>query len=287
MSVETIQQRIPFPIIRTLVEMYYDFQDQRIISGNRIDGNVRQGLINEEDLDKYGVHDVLASTRSFEKEIQKRLTTEIKSYPLYSEYLLNIQGIGVILSSGLMAYIENVGRFKNISSLWQYAGIGMNTFCEKCNKPTFVEITYGEGKIKKVAKRLRPMKQCDKCGSSTVPTRQRRTVGYQSNYNDKFKVLCWKIASSFVKQSAEKSGYRRIYDQVKADEHTKHPEMVLVNGKKTQNDGHLHNKAMRKTVKIFLSHVWTTWRIMENLEVTKPYESQVLNHSIIEPFTDK
>lgn len=282
-----IQNRIPFPIMRALVEMYYDFQDQRIISGNRIDGNVRQELIQDTDLEKYGVNDVFASTKSFEKDIQKRLANEIKAYPLYSEYLLNIQGIGVILSAGLMAYIEDIAKFKNISSLWQYAGIGMNTFCEKCNKPTFVEVTYGEGKTKKVAKRLRPKKVCDVCNSATVPIRQRRTIGYQSNYNDKFKVLCWKIASSFVKQSADKSGYRRIYDQVKADEHTKHPETVMVNGKKTQNDGHLHNKAMRKTVKIFLSHVWTTWRTYENLEVTKPYESQVLKHSIIEPFTDK
>lgn len=280
---ETIQQRIPFPIIRALVEMYYDFQDQRIITGNRIDGNVRQELINNDDIEKYGVKDILANTKSFEKEIQKRLTNEIKAYPLYSDYLLNIQGIGVILSAGIMAYIENVGRFKNISSLWQYAGLGMNTFCNKCNKPTYVEVKYDT----KTAKRLRPMKQCDKCGSDTVSMRQKRTTGYQSNYNDKFKVLCWKIASSFVKQSAAKSGYRRIYDQVKADEHTKHPETVIINGKKTQNDGHLHNKAMRKTVKIFLSHIWTTWRQMENLPVTKPYESQVLKHSIIEPFTDK
>lgn len=281
------QTRIPFPIIRSLVEMYYDFQGQRIISGNRIDGNVRQGLIKEGDLKKYGVHDVLKSTTSFEKEIQKRLTNEIKGYPLYNDYLLKIQGIGIVLSSGLMGYIEDVGKFKNVSSLWQYAGVGMNTYCEKCKKPTFVEVTYGEGKTKKTAKRLRPKKQCGMCGSDTVPIRQRRTLGYQSNYNDKLKVLCWKIATSFVKQSAKKSGYRRIYDQIKTDEHTKHPEKIVINGKISQNDGHLHNKAMRKTVKIFLSHVWTVWRALENLEVTKPYESQVLNHSIIEPFTDK
>lgn len=283
-----VPARIPFPVIRALVEMYYDFQTQRIISGNRIDGNVRQELIKEDDLEKYGVNNVLASTKSFEKDIQKRLTQEIKAHPMYSEYLVNIQGIGVVLSSGLMAYIEDIGRFKNISSLWQYAGVGMNTYCEQCNKPTFVEVTYDtEGKEKKTAKRLRPMKQCPMCDSGTIPIRQRRTVGYQSNYNDKFKVLCWKIASSFVKQNAAKSGYRKIYDQIKADEHRKHPETVMVNGKKTQNDGHLHNKAMRKTVKIFLSHVWTTWRTKEGLPVTKPYESQVLNHSIIEPFTDK
>jgi len=282
-----VQARIPFPVMRALVEMYYDFQDQRIISGNRIDGNVRQGLIEESDLERYGVQDVFVKTKSFEKEIQSRLTSEIKAYPIFTEYFFNIMGIGVILSSGLMAYIEDIGRFKNISSLWQYAGLGMNTYCEKCKKPTYVEITYGTGKAKKIAKRLRPMKQCPKCNSDTVPIRQRRTSGYQSNYNDKFKVLCWKIGSSFVKQSAKKSGYRRIYDQIRIDEKRKHPEKIVKDGKTTENDGHHHNKAMRKTVKIFMSHLWTMWRTMEHMEVTKPYESQVLNHSIIEPFTDK
>jgi hypothetical protein len=99
--------------------------------------------------------------------------------------------------------------------------------------------------------------------------------------------LCWKIGSSFVKQSAAKSGYRKIYDQVRIDEKRKHPEKIITNGKTTENDGHHYNKAIRKTTKIFLSHVWTTWRQIEGLPVTKPYESQVLNHSIIEPFTDK
>ena len=281
---ETEQGRIPFPVMRALVEMYYDFQGQRIISGNRIDGNVRQDLIVREDLARYGVDDVFKSTKQFEKDIQKRLTVELLKYPLYTQYLKRIQGIGVILSAGIMAYIEDVGRFKNVSSLWQYSGLGMNTYCENCKKPTSVEVSYGEDK--KTAKRLRPMKQCPDCKGDLVFVRQKRTAGYQSNYNDKMKVLLWKIGTSFVKQKAEKSGYRRIYDQIRIDEKTKHPEKVVTDGKTTENDGHQFNKAIRKTEKIFLSHLWTTWRKMEGLEVTKPYEGQVLNHHMIDPFTD-
>jgi hypothetical protein len=42
--------------------------------------------------------------------------------------------------------------------------------------------------------------------------------------------------------------------------------------------------ARRKMVKIFLSHLWATWRKMEGLTVTKPYVFSVLGHSdYIEP----
>jgi hypothetical protein len=287
MTIQLEQSRIPFPVVRSLVEMYYDFQGQRIISGNRIDGNVRQGLIIREDMEKYGVDDIFEQATLFEKEIQKRLTREIKSYPLYTDYFEKIYGIGPILSAGLMAYIEDISKFRHVSSLWQYCGLGMNTFCEKCKKPTSVEITYEGKKGKTVAKRQKPMKVCPVCDSETIPFRQRRVAGFQSNYNDKFKVLCWKIGSSFVKQSAAKSGYRRLYDEIKITERRKHPEKIVTNGKTTYNDGHIHNMTMRKVVKIFLSHIWTRWRTLDGLEVTKPYESQILNHSIVEPFVDK
>lgn len=287
MTIQLEQSRIPFPVIRSLVEMFYDFQGQRIISGNRIDGNVRQGLIVREDMSKYGVDDIFEHAILFEKEIQKRLTKEIKSYPLYVDYFEKIYGIGPILSAGLMAYIEDISKFRHVSSLWQYCGVGMNTYCEKCKKPTSVEITYQGEKGKTIAKRQKPMKVCPNCKGETIPFRQRRVAGYQSNYNDKFKVLCWKIGNSFVKQSAAKSGYRRLYDEIKITERTKHPEKIVTNGKTAYNDGHIHNMTMRKVVKIFLSHVWSTWRELDGLLVTPPYESQILNHSIVEPFVDK
>jgi len=267
--------------------MYYDFQGQRIISGNRIDGNVRQGLIIREDMQKYGVDDIFSQAKSFEKEIKKRLTKEIKSYPLYVDYFEKIYGIGPILSAGLMAYIEDISKFRHVSSLWQYCGLGMNTFCEKCKKPTSMEITYEGKKGKTTAKRQKPIKICPNCNGVTVLIRQKRITGFQSNYNDKFKVLCWKIGCSFVKQSAANSGYRRLYDEIKIIERRKHPEKIVINGQTFYNDGHIHNMTTRKVVKIFLSHVWTTWRTLDGLEVTKPYESQILNHSIVEPFVDK
>jgi hypothetical protein len=41
---------------------------------------------------------------------------------------------------------------------------------------------------------------------------------------------------------------------------------------------HRHLRAMRKTAKVFLQHVWLEWRKLENLPVTEPYAFAILGH---------
>lgn len=50
-------------------------------------------------------------------------------------------------------------------------------------------------------------------------------------------------------------------------------------------EGHVHNYAVRKMVKLFLACLWLVWRDMEGLPVTCPYPIDILGHSgIIEPW---
>ena len=293
-TVET-QRQIPFPILRSLVEIYYDFQHQRIITSNRIFGNVEQHNISEESLQEYGVADLLKKAESFEKDVKKLLTKEMPKYQIYNDYLIKIMGIGPTLSAGLLAHIEDITKFDNISKLRQYAGFGMNAYCSKCKKPAFfmAEFKKRDGKVTKV-KRLSPMKNCPICGEKTKDIIQRRIQGYQGNWNNKFKVLCWKISGSFVKQKAFKkdgktinSGYRLLYDQFKEEELRKHPKQIKNEEGKIQfNKGHINDRALRRVVKLFLSHLWIVWRTQRNLSITSPYEKGILGHDIIEPFID-
>ena len=92
---------------------------------------------------------------------------------------------------------------------------------------------------------------------------------------------------SFVKQSAARSKYRQLYDSIKSDEKMQHPKKIKENTKTLYNPGHLHNRAMRKVVKIFLAHLWQTWRRQKGLEATEPYAKQLLGHSVVEAFVDK
>lgn len=283
----TTQQKIPIPIIRSLVEIYYDFQDQRIITGNRIGMNSERNGITKEQLEFYGINKLMKDAEQFEKAIKALLEPQIKQEVLWQLYLSRVYGIGPILASGLIAYIGDIRRFERISDLWQYAGLGMNTYCQKCKEPTFITIQIqGEGKKLTKAKRLKPMGRCNTCGEPTTRVRQKRMVGYLSNWSPKFKVLSWKLGQSFLKQG-ERSRYYGFYNEYKKEEREKHPKKQKVDGKTYFNDGHLHNRALRKVTKLFLSHLWLRWREIEGLPVTEPYVGSVLGHSIIPPFTDK
>lgn len=322
---------IPLPIMRALVEIYYDFQKQRIATFNNVMMNCERNGITEKDLeDKYQVTPLINEAKKFELLIKKRLNADIQNYPIFSEYLTKIQGIGSVISAGLVANIGDISKFDTISKLWVYAGLGFNKWCPECKAPTYVEVEYEDREKKvKTTKRFKPFEKCNHCkekidkliieenkleeklegkdkdskkyeevkkerlrmekiyNDGTEPLIQKRMKGYQSNWNARLKVLCWKIGESFVKQKAQKSGYRRIYEQVRATDTGFHPKKVVTDGKTKYNDGHMYNRAIRKTAKIFLSHLWMTWRKMEKLEVKEPYVAKVLGHDIIPPFTDR
>lgn len=58
-----------------------------------------------------------------EKGIAKRLDGWSRMHPLRINFLSKIQGIGPILSSGLIAWLEPISRFDNVSKLWKYCGL--------------------------------------------------------------------------------------------------------------------------------------------------------------------
>jgi len=90
---------IPLPIMRALVEIYYDFQKQRIATFNNVMMNCERNGITEKDLEeKYQVTPLINEAKKFELLIKKRLDADIQNYPIFSEYLTKIQGIGSVIS---------------------------------------------------------------------------------------------------------------------------------------------------------------------------------------------
>ncbi len=276
--------KIPHHLLRTLVDIFYDFQDQRIQTQLRIGASKREHSLSEEDLSIYGITTIFENAQVFEKDIEKIIKKQLKNYALYNQYLEKITGIGSMLGAGLIAYVDDIEKFKHVSSLWQYAGYGMNRYCEICKKPTSIKVKYDTGTI---VKKLHPFEECPICQNKTISIVQKRMSGYQSNWNDRLKVLAWKAGTSFVKQKDTNSKYRKLYDKIKKAEKRKHPKKIVKKSKTLYNDGHIHNRAMRKVVKIFLAHFWQTWRRQEGLEATDPYAKQLLGHSVVEAFTDK
>ena len=172
-----------------------------------------------------------------EKQLVKRLEAWSKAHPLRINFLSRIQGIGPILSSALIAWLEPIDRFSNISKLWKYCGLAPG---------------------------------------------QKRKRGQKLDYNPRLKTLMWKVASSFEKQKAEKSFYRRIY-QLKKTYYLNREDLAKAIDDKTKGAKlHVRLMSMRFTVKRFLADLWLFWTELEGREPTQPYIHTIKGHTNFE-----
>lgn len=99
--------------------------------------------------------------------------------------------------------------------------------------------------------------------------RERPTPGEKLHYNKRLKSTLYLVGSSFLKCN---SPYRRIYDNAKARYTQTKPDWTKL---------HIHQAAMRKMIKLFLSHLWLRWRTLENLPTRSPYVHEVLEHDTV------
>ena len=111
-------------------------------------------------------------------------------------------------------------------------------------------------------------------------------TGETSAYNRKLKAICYLIGEQFIIQQTPV--YVDIYYIEKKAMRRDCPEPIPNPDKSSpwptiNTDSHIHRKARRKAVKIFLSHLWLIWRGLEGLPVSKPYAEQILGHTNIVP----
>jgi len=127
-------EKIPHFLLRNLVDIYYDFQGQRIQTQLRIGASERENTLSKEELSIYGITTIMENAKNFELDLEKIIKKQLLNHALYTQYFVKIQGIGPLLSAGLIAYIDDIEKFKHVSSLWQYSGYGMNRYCPNCKK---------------------------------------------------------------------------------------------------------------------------------------------------------
>lgn len=161
-----------------------------------------------------------------------------RSAPGVWEWVTSIRGLGEGgLAAQLIAQIDDIGKFSNVSKLWRFAGLAVI-----------------DGKA------------------------ERNQPGEKAHKNGRLRAVCYLISEQFIKQQTPL--YVDIYYSEKARLRELHPEPEG----KQYTDGHIHNMAMRKTVKIFMQHLWIIWREAEGLPVTMPYAIDILQHAdYIEP----
>lgn len=268
------------------IQTYYDYQDLRVRSMNRIRALIRaraegkdlrepekkkeekeydekyadeklpgiltrllqEGKISKEEYDYISsLLDVAEEAKKIEESYRKLMLKWIEGEPMYQRWLKHIKGLGPVLAAGLLYYID-MNKVKHASSLWKYAGLApVDGHTEKSFH------------------------------------------GQKIDYNPKFKVLCWKIADSFIKQRTQP--YRELYDVEKERELKRHEdpnylekvwdpvkkEWVL--GKCKNPKLHSHMRAMRKMIKRFLVDYYEKWREIHGLPPDEPYAVGILGHT--------
>lgn len=176
----------------------------------------------------------------------KRLGNVLKDFSIYNEFLVNVYGVGPAMAGVIVSEI-NIHAAEYPSSLWKYAGLDVASDGQgrSRRKEHQEESTYLD----------KEKKEQTKMGITFNPFLKTKLVGV--------------LGSSFIKQSAAKCPYRKIYDDYKHRlEHSPaHAE---------KSKGHRHNMAVRYAVKRFLADLYVAWRTLEGLPVAKEYSEDKL-----------
>jgi hypothetical protein len=162
-----------------------------------------------------------------ESKYDKLMKEYVESEPIYTEFLGNVRGIGQVLSANLIKEFGYCEKYQYVSSLWKHCGL---------------DVVNGKA--------------------------PKRKKGETINYNPRLRTMMWKVGDQFIKQRTPY--YRDIYDKEK-ERQLKIMEENPEGEGSPQNKMHCHLRAIRKAEKIFLEHYFVASKELTGQEVTKPY----------------
>lgn len=233
---------------RYLVDAYYQLQGDRIRSDNQV------RALQASDEPHQTIAWLAANAGLLERNIKSALDAYSDAH-VVGQWSKSIVGIGPVISAGLLAHID-ITKAPTVGHIWRFAGLDPTVSWNKSEK--------------------RP-------------------------WNASLKTLCWKIGESFVKVGAhEDDVYGKLYLQRKAreialnDDHAFSEQAVaklakFKIGKTTEArkhyeagrlpPAHIHARAKRWTVKLFLAH-WhaVAYRAHFGENAPKPYVISQLQH---------
>jgi hypothetical protein len=256
-------------ILRMLVRSRREFQEQRKRIDNRLGfraDNTRQNIISErifEASDAMLLERVSKAARDQEAAIQKDLLTILERFPIWTEWLSKVKGVGPIAGATIIAEID-INIATTVSKIWQYAGLNPGMVRAKKR----VEGKNGAYKLVPTDKLIRGDKL---------------TAGYVSPFNKNLRVaLCGVLADGFIKcQNAY--AIEHYYTTKARLEQSQQIVTEITKGGKAKKipwskatKAHRDRAARRKMVKAFLQDLYVAWRELEGLPVREPYAAEYL-----------
>lgn len=231
---------------RFLVDSYYMMQEQRKRTSNQV--MALSGTAEPHSVIAW----LLEESRSLENQIKRALGKYAEANEV-GRRALTVVGIGPVITAGLLAHID-ITQAPTVGHIWRYAGLDPTS---KWNK------------------------------------------GEKRPWNASLKTLCWKIGESFVKVSNKEGAYYgHAYAERKAFEIAKNENcdysdqaFAILKSRPTHAqkatyaegklpDGHIHARAKRYAVKLFLAHLHEVWYRYEYSQAPPlPYPIAILGHA--------
>lgn len=237
-------------------QAYFAATTLQFIQKARVAAQVRETHLEKNGKSCELTKQVVERAGKFEEWLNEEIGKYVRQHPAY-DWFSKVKGIGD-LNIGKVLSLIDIERATMVSKLWRYAGIGVV-----------------DGKAE----------------------RQRR--GEKLHYNKMLKSMCWRLAKGLIRAKGE---YYKYYQEKKREYERRFREegkeiISATNlpkdkrGLKTETDeffalGHLDLMAMRKMIKLFLSHLWLIWRKAEGLPITAPYVHAIKGHSDYRPPED-
>ena len=294
---------------RFLVDAYYQMQENRIRSANQSRTLTESGE----------PHEVLRwlkdQSQTLEDQVRKALGTYSNNTDI-GRWARSIIGIGPVIAAGLEAHID-ITRAPTVGHIWNYAGLNSSQIwmsksdCiarlkkydvpipkKMTEQPDAETIALATTVMHRSPENYYRFCQHAVDGQVTYSTLLRYLS--MRPWNAELKKLCFLIGESFVKQrNRDNDIYGKLYSQRKAQESVMNEDLEFQElalerskqvGKQTEAykhysegklpPGHLHSRARRFAVKIFLSHYHHVAYMYEyHKEPAAPYAIEHLGHT--------
>jgi hypothetical protein len=165
--------------------------------------------------------------------------------PVYRDFLQHIEGLGIYDALQLVTIIKDIERFGTVSNLWSYSGFAPILYCKDCRKPYEFKGKY---------------KACSCSDPELAHMSERRIRGVPPTYNEELKKLLINVGTKLIRRDGY---YRDKFFNYRDYEYKENPQLT---------DIHIENRAKRKTIKLFLYHLFVAWYLVKGLNPPKPYK---------------
>ena len=315
-DVKEAVENLTLDSIRFMVSMYYRYQKSRIAF------NQQKNALSDAEKSNLCVTSFSNLTMSCERFIQTVMAHFCEVHPV-TKWCISNRGVGPVLAAGLLAHIRIKDEKDNIIAptvghIWSFAGWdptrkwissaeAQTAIKRQGFNPSSTKLIDNES-IEKIVEDLggdrRMLFGLDL--SEDIKTKDFYNTVVKRPHNAEFKKLCFKLGESFMHVSGhEDRNYGTIYKERKAYESAKNEnkdyaeqaeagakrvgagtEAIKWYKKGMLPPGHIHARAKRYAVKIFLAHLHEVmYRYYTGEAPPKPYPIVHLGHAHeIRPF---